>query len=332
MVFREIRQRYGEGSAFLDVDSRSPGLSFPVKVARALDQSDVVLVFLGPTWLQVLNERRNDPRDWVRYEIAESLRRPDLPVVPVCRAGVEVPSADDLPEEIRELAWRDGVSLDPFLDFDSHVARLFKDLERVFEELAADRKRRVEAEELTIRERERATRQAQADEALHSEREAQRRNELAEVEAAAERERERHALQTRAENELAAKREAQRRIELAEAEAAAEREREELALRVQAETELAAKREAQQRDELVEARMAAERERERRARQNQAANELAAKREAQLRHEALGRLAAVIYRRADWLQAEELALATRRRAALERLAAVLAQYAQSRTL
>jgi hypothetical protein len=52
MIFRELRQRYGAESTFLDVDSRSPGLSFPAKVERALRVTDVVLVIIGPLWLQ----------------------------------------------------------------------------------------------------------------------------------------------------------------------------------------------------------------------------------------------------------------------------------------
>ena len=75
MIFRELRHKYGEGSAFLDVDSRSPGLSFPAKVATALSNSDAVLVIIGPTWITELDARKNDSRDWVRYEVAESLKR-----------------------------------------------------------------------------------------------------------------------------------------------------------------------------------------------------------------------------------------------------------------
>ncbi|HEV7505756.1 MAG TPA: TonB family protein [Thermoanaerobaculia bacterium] len=131
MIFRELRRRYGEESTFLDVDSRSPGLSFPVKVDRALRVTDIVLVIIGPAWLQLLTERLEDPRDWVRYEVAESLKRSWLPVVPVCLAGVEMPRPQQLPEELKDLGWRDGATLDPFQDFDSHLSRLLSDLENV---------------------------------------------------------------------------------------------------------------------------------------------------------------------------------------------------------
>src|SRR5262245_8746840 len=88
MIFRELRYRYGDQSVFLDVDARSPGLSFPMKVESALNRTDAVLVIIGPTWLQSINERIDDSRDWVRFEVAHSLKRSYLPVVPICCPGV----------------------------------------------------------------------------------------------------------------------------------------------------------------------------------------------------------------------------------------------------
>lgn len=137
MIFRELRGRYGQSSVFLDVDSRSPGLSFPRKVAAALDNSDAMLVVIGSEWLSELHRRKDDPRDWVRYEVAEALKREKLPVVPICSAGTTLPTATALPPDLQDLAWRDGVTLDPFVDFDSHLARLLEDLDRVVREVAA---------------------------------------------------------------------------------------------------------------------------------------------------------------------------------------------------
>lgn len=139
MIFRELRVRYGERSVFLDVDSRSPGLSFPMKVKSALNRTDVMLVIIGRDWLRLFNERIENSRDWVRYEIAQSLKRTWLPVVPICSPGVEIPQPHQLPEEVKELGWRDGITLDPFQDFDFHLNRLLKDLERVLEEFREEK-------------------------------------------------------------------------------------------------------------------------------------------------------------------------------------------------
>jgi hypothetical protein len=134
MIFRELRHQYGEGSAFLDVDSGGPGQSFPDKIEQALGKSDAVFVVIGPDWLKELQARSQDQRDWVRYEVSESLKRSFLPVVPICRLGVAFPREAELPEELAGLAWRDGVAIDPLVDFDSHLARLLGHLTRVVAE------------------------------------------------------------------------------------------------------------------------------------------------------------------------------------------------------
>ena len=135
MISRELRRRYGPASVFLDVASRSPGLSFSAKVDLALKDTDVVLVIIGPSWLQRLNERAGDLRDWVRYEISESLKRDSLPVVPICRAGVAMPSSDELPEELRALCLNGVVTLDPFEEVEAQLVRLLSGLENRVETL-----------------------------------------------------------------------------------------------------------------------------------------------------------------------------------------------------
>ena len=133
MLFRELRHKYPKDLVFLDVDSRSPGLPFSEKVREALDRTDALLVVIGPQWIQLLRERQGESRDWVQYEISEGLRRSGLPVVPVCHTGVRVPAAEELPTALQDLALRDGVTIDPTQDFDSHLNRLLVDLERVIE-------------------------------------------------------------------------------------------------------------------------------------------------------------------------------------------------------
>ena len=110
-----------------------------MKVDSALNRTDAVFVIIGPAWLKLLNERLEDSRDWVRYEIAQSLRRSWLPVVPICSLGVDIPQPHQLPEELKDLGWRDGVTLDPFQDFDSHLNRLLVDMERVIDTLREEK-------------------------------------------------------------------------------------------------------------------------------------------------------------------------------------------------
>ena len=52
--------------------------------------------------------RLDDPNDFVRIEIGAALQR-DIPVIPILVEGARVPRPDQLPEDIRELAFRNAL-------------------------------------------------------------------------------------------------------------------------------------------------------------------------------------------------------------------------------
>lgn len=92
---------------FMDLDSIPSGVRFAERIAEAVESCDVVLVLIGPEWLNARDadrrRRLDDPRDWVLTEVAEGLRSAK-PVVPVLVSGASMPEADDLPDAVRELA------------------------------------------------------------------------------------------------------------------------------------------------------------------------------------------------------------------------------------
>jgi hypothetical protein len=93
----------------------------------------VLLAVIGPRWLSVANKdgkrRIDDPNDFVRLEIAAALRR-DVRVIPVLVEGATMPSAEELPEDIKALARRQAHELsDRRWDYDAD--QLFDVLEKV---------------------------------------------------------------------------------------------------------------------------------------------------------------------------------------------------------
>lgn len=124
LLYRELCRTEGGHKAFIDIDSSSLGLPFPRKLSDTLNSCDAVLVVIGPQWLNELNGRLDQEQDWVRFEISESLRRRTLPVVPILVGGTALPKSSDLPEDIVELACRDGISIDPIRGFDEQFRRL----------------------------------------------------------------------------------------------------------------------------------------------------------------------------------------------------------------
>ena len=100
---------------FRDVENIAPGEDFVVALERALADCAVMLVMIGPTWLETNDadgkRRLDDPADWTRLEIATGLKR-DVRVIPVTCRGAELPAANVLPEDIVLLARRQAVEID----------------------------------------------------------------------------------------------------------------------------------------------------------------------------------------------------------------------------
>lgn len=78
-------------------------------VQQALSGAQVVLVIIGPRWLAARKPgapaRLEDPADYVRIEI-ETASAEDVPIIPVLVENARMPSAAELPESLRSLAYR----------------------------------------------------------------------------------------------------------------------------------------------------------------------------------------------------------------------------------
>jgi hypothetical protein len=106
-IYARLVKTFGADGVFKDVDSTSPGADFVQVLQRTIAMCDVLLVVIGPRWLQKCDEasRLDDPRDWVRIEILSALER-NILVIPVLVDGGTMPSEADLPEELHQLARR----------------------------------------------------------------------------------------------------------------------------------------------------------------------------------------------------------------------------------
>jgi Hsp70 protein/TIR domain len=82
---------------FLDVDDLRAGY-FDNALLERIEQTPVFIVILAPGAL----DRCNDPRDWLRQEIAHAVTTKRT-IVPVRLSGFAYPSPEMLPEEIRSL-------------------------------------------------------------------------------------------------------------------------------------------------------------------------------------------------------------------------------------
>ncbi len=96
---------------FIDV-TIPPGSSFIEELDKALEACDVALVIIGPRWFGMADRaqrRIDDAGDFVRIE-AERLLARNVPIIPVLVHGAKMPSRQDLPSTIADLAERQAVA------------------------------------------------------------------------------------------------------------------------------------------------------------------------------------------------------------------------------
>lgn len=98
----------------MDVAAIEPGRDFRKAIDQSVATCSVLLAMMGVEWLGTRDpqglRRLEDANDFVRIELASALRR-DIPVIPVLVRGAKMPRADQLPEDLQELAFRNAVEL-----------------------------------------------------------------------------------------------------------------------------------------------------------------------------------------------------------------------------
>src|SRR6516225_6014706 len=113
-LFNDLAERLGENSVFMDVDSIALGRDFRSALQQTTASCDLMLVLIGRNWADAKDEggrvRLENPADYVRLEVEAALRR-NIAVTPVLVQGAHMPAPEDLPAEIRDLAYRNGFEL-----------------------------------------------------------------------------------------------------------------------------------------------------------------------------------------------------------------------------
>ncbi len=113
-LFDDLVNHFGEDTVFMDVAAIEAGRDFRKAIEEGVTKCGVLLVVIGVEWLDAKDERGarrlNDPSDFVRIETASALKR-DIPVIPVLVRGAKMPSAEKLPDELKELAYRNCIEL-----------------------------------------------------------------------------------------------------------------------------------------------------------------------------------------------------------------------------
>lgn len=104
-----LQEIFGEESVFLDVEAIEAGLDFEQAIDQALNSCKVLLAIIGPHWTSLKDSKGNlrlfEENDFIRLEISAALRR-NIRVIPVLVNGADLPSANELPEDLQGLVRR----------------------------------------------------------------------------------------------------------------------------------------------------------------------------------------------------------------------------------
>ncbi len=113
-LFDDLVAIFGENSVFMDVAAIEAGRDFRKVIDESVATCGVLLAVIGKGWIDAKNEagqrRLDDPSDFVRLETASALKR-DIAVIPVLVHDARMPRPEELPDDLKDLAYRNGVAL-----------------------------------------------------------------------------------------------------------------------------------------------------------------------------------------------------------------------------
>jgi hypothetical protein len=111
-LYDRLLQRFDSEDIFYDQSGIESGEHFPFAIQRALDSAQVILIIVGPNWLNAENcQRLNDEKDFVRREVLGALSRKEhetetAPHIMTVLVGGAMPPAElALPEPMQPLAF-----------------------------------------------------------------------------------------------------------------------------------------------------------------------------------------------------------------------------------
>jgi formylglycine-generating enzyme required for sulfatase activity len=132
-----LTNAFGEQSVFRDLDDIPAGVDFRTVLEKETNECSVMLVVIGPQWAGITdaqgNKRLFDANDYTRLEVETGLKRLEqnkAMVIPVLVMNAGMPSMQDIPESLKQLAFQNAISIRNDPDFDNDMERLIRDIRR----------------------------------------------------------------------------------------------------------------------------------------------------------------------------------------------------------
>ncbi|GIK62454.1 MAG: hypothetical protein BroJett018_02480 [Chloroflexota bacterium] len=130
-----IANGYDDERVFMDLSNMPYFTDFAEFIREKVLESEVVIVIIGPQWLEHLRERAaRDETDYVRLEIAIALEQGKL-VAPICIKGAKMPNGKDLQDfpDLKQITRYHAPELDAGRPFLKNIADIIGALEAELE-------------------------------------------------------------------------------------------------------------------------------------------------------------------------------------------------------
>ena len=128
-IYDKLLLSFTKKQIFKDVVSIPLGVDFRKHLNQKVGECNVLIAVIGSQWIEPNipkgQKRIDDDKDFVRIEIESALKR-NIPVIPVLVRGAQMPIAEDLPDSLTELAFRNGIPVRPDPDFHRDMERLIQ--------------------------------------------------------------------------------------------------------------------------------------------------------------------------------------------------------------
>lgn len=134
-LYNDLCKAYGRENIFEDVDSIPLGVDFRGEISKVVHSCDILIALIGENWHTITDDSGNvriqDPDDYVRIEIEEALKR-DIPVIPIMTGKAKIPGESDLPDSLKQLAFRNAIQVRPDPDYESDFNRLKENIDKIY--------------------------------------------------------------------------------------------------------------------------------------------------------------------------------------------------------
>ncbi len=146
-LYERLARDFGPDGVFMDIDDIPLAVDFREHIRRALVDSDFLLALIGPRWVELLNKRTEDLRDYLRVEL-ETAEAMGIAIAPILLKDAANLQPKDLPEGFaprEKLLFNQSRPLRSGADFDSDYRNLAKAIKKAREHKAGTvttRKRR----------------------------------------------------------------------------------------------------------------------------------------------------------------------------------------------